>query len=181
MSLLQALEMDDKDFANDLLASLARHLGLDKFPRVDQAAMQRELQEAAGQAAAGTAPSPPHGETDVLAELLEETSWRLKKMAEAFGFLAEGVSRTRTVTAQDYQAISECIDKLFSGETHFFKQYDQEKLVALAARVAAVKHGDELKEMKTWLGLLESSHWGKRDYSEMINQLKRYQELLKPI
>ena len=43
MSSFQAIEIDSDNFVFDLLSRLAKHLGFEKFPRVDQSAMMHEL------------------------------------------------------------------------------------------------------------------------------------------
>ncbi|MGE5239319.1 MAG: toll/interleukin-1 receptor domain-containing protein [Chloroflexota bacterium] len=176
ISMLESLELDDKDFVNDLLSSLATHHGLAKFPRVDQAAMRRELLEAAGQIAACTTPPPSKDEAGKATELRDEIAWRLDKMVEMFGILAEGV-QTGNVTTQDYQDISRYIDKLFSGEAYFYKQSDHEKLAALAAKVTRTK-AEDIGKLKAFLDVVERTHRQRRDYGEILSQLEGYQALL---
>ena len=43
MSSFQAIEIDSDNFVFDFLSRLAKHLGFEKFPRVDQSAMMHEL------------------------------------------------------------------------------------------------------------------------------------------
>jgi hypothetical protein len=43
MSSFQAIEIDSDNFVFDLLSRLAKQLGFEKFPRVDQSAMMHEL------------------------------------------------------------------------------------------------------------------------------------------
>ena len=43
ISSFKAIEIDSDGFVSDLLSRLAKHLGFEKFPRVDQSAMVQEL------------------------------------------------------------------------------------------------------------------------------------------
>jgi hypothetical protein len=43
ISSFQAIEIDSDGFVSDLLSRLAKHLGFEKFPRIDQSAMVHEL------------------------------------------------------------------------------------------------------------------------------------------
>lgn len=58
ISMFQALELEDKSFVNDLLSSLAKHLGFSKIPRIDESCMKKEL-VAATAAVESKAVSPP--------------------------------------------------------------------------------------------------------------------------
>jgi hypothetical protein len=178
LSMLQALELDDQDFVYNLLSSLAKHLGFGKVPRIDQAAMRSQLTEAAGHAVADRTPPASEREPGNTQELLDEMGWRLGELVRVFGILREGRNRTRSVTIQDYQSLSDYIDKIFSGETHFYRQYDNEKFLALAAKLANVKQAGVLRESISPLTDLEHSHRNKRDYDDIISQLERYRALL---
>ncbi len=47
ISMFQALEMEDEAFIDDLLSSLAKHLGFSKIPRIDQNSMKKDILSAA--------------------------------------------------------------------------------------------------------------------------------------
>lgn len=49
ISNFQALELDDQNFVSDLLSSLAKHLGFQKVPRIDESRMKKALLAAATQ------------------------------------------------------------------------------------------------------------------------------------
>jgi hypothetical protein len=178
LSMLQALELDEQDFVYDLLSGLAKHLGFGKVPRIDQAAMRSQLTEAAGHAVADRTPPASEREPGNTQELLDEMGWRLGELVRVFGILREGRNRARSVTIQDYESLSDYIDKIFSGQTHFYKQYDNEKFLALAAKLANVKQAGVLRESISPLTDLEHSHRNKRDYDDIISQLERYRALL---
>jgi hypothetical protein len=72
------------------------------------------------------------------------------------------------ITVQEYEHVSYYLDKIFSGEVHLYKQYDQERLIALAAKVTNVKGGDDLAELRSYLVDLERNHRSTRNY-EQIN------------
>jgi hypothetical protein len=176
ISMLQALELDDEHFVIDLLSSLAKHLGFGKVPRIDQAAMRKELIETAGGMVKGDINTAPVGETGKIADLLDEIQWRLSEITRTFGVLLEG-----HITVQGYQVVCDYIDKIFSGEARFYKQYDQERLIALAAKITNVRTADDLTELRSYLTDLERAHRSKRNYEEMIRELKKYQAILHSI
>lgn len=49
ISMFQAVEVEEPEFANCLLSGIARSFGFDSLPRIDRLAMQRELLEACDQ------------------------------------------------------------------------------------------------------------------------------------
>ena len=176
ISMLQALEMDDENFVIDLLSSLAKHLGFGKIPRIDQTAMRKELIETAGGVVRGGIQTAPKEETGKPTELLDEIGWRLSEIARIFGFLEEGHA-----TVQEYQNVLYYLDRIFSGEVHLYKQYDQERLIALAAKVTNIKGGNDLTELRSYLIDLDRNHRSKQNYEEMISELKKYQVILQSI
>jgi len=176
ISMLQALELEDEHFVIDLLSSLAKHLGFGKVPRIDQAAMGKELIETAGGMVKEGMHTAPVGETGKIADLLDEIQWRLSEIIRIFEIFLKG-----DITVQDFQHTSPYIDKLFSGEARFYKQYDQEKLITLATKVTNVKGADDLTKMRSYLTDLELTHRSKRNYRELISELKKYQAILQSI
>jgi hypothetical protein len=56
--MFQALEIEDEKFVNDLLVSLAKHLGFPKIPRIDQNSMRQELLAAASSTKQQTGTNP---------------------------------------------------------------------------------------------------------------------------
>lgn len=72
LSLFQALELEDQDFTEHLLSGLAKYLGFSKIPRIDQAAMKKELVEALARVESVETPDPKEGTATAEADISQE-------------------------------------------------------------------------------------------------------------
>jgi hypothetical protein len=107
ISMFQALEIEDEGFVNDLLTSLAKHLGFPKIPRVDQNRMKQELLATASSSKHQIMTVPDKSSAVKDDELPPEVLEILKVLGRVSEFKTKGVRLSVMHLSFSHSAISE--------------------------------------------------------------------------